>query len=212
MKDLFINTLFTDPWYFFMILVVVTFSVCLHEYFHARVALWMGDSTAADQGHLTLNPLRQMGITSLLMLLFLGLAWGAVPVDRSRFRSKWGDMLTSLAGPVTNLGLAVIAWILLFLLALLFPGGLQPDVFLLLVTFGVYNVALFLLNIIPIPGLDGWNVLLCFFPGLTRRIHSEWMMGLMILLFLLVLTFARYLFFAGTLFMGTALLAARLLD
>ena len=61
LADIFIQRLFDDPRSFFMLTFIVVFSVCLHEYSHAQVALWMGDSTAADRGHLTLNPLKQMG-------------------------------------------------------------------------------------------------------------------------------------------------------
>lgn len=90
---LFILRLKDDPVYFFMMSAIVIFSICFHEFSHARMALWMGDSTAADSGHLTLNPLKQMGVISLIMFLILGFAWGAVPVDPQKLRSRcrWGE-------------------------------------------------------------------------------------------------------------------------
>ena len=72
-------------------------SICLHEYFHAQVAFWCGDDTAAHYGHLTLNPLRQMGWISLVMFFILGIAWGMVPVDRRRL-SKGQAALVSFSG------------------------------------------------------------------------------------------------------------------
>ena len=57
--NLFITQAFTDTKMFLMVTLVVVFSICLHEFFHAWTALRFGDTTAADRGHLTLNPLRQ---------------------------------------------------------------------------------------------------------------------------------------------------------
>ena len=57
---MFITKLWTEPQEFFLIVLVVVFSICLHEFCHAYAALLLGDSTAADRGHLTLNPLKQM--------------------------------------------------------------------------------------------------------------------------------------------------------
>ena len=64
---LFIQTLWTNPVYFCMVCLIVTFSVCVHEYFHAQAAVWEGDYTLQD--HLTLNPMKQMGLMSLVMVV-----------------------------------------------------------------------------------------------------------------------------------------------
>ena len=104
---LFIQVLFTNPTYFLMVCLIVVFSVCLHEYFHAQVAVLEGDFTLRN--HLTLNPLKQMGFMSLLMLALIGIAWGSVPVDRSLLRSRWSMLKISLAGPLANLLLFLIS-------------------------------------------------------------------------------------------------------
>ena len=116
---LFILQLKENPTYFCLMTMIVIFSICFHEYCHARTALWMGDSTAADSGHLTLNPMKQMGMISVIMLLILGFAWGAVPVNPQKLRSKyrWGEFATSMAGPCGNLILFVIGWLAFGLIA-----------------------------------------------------------------------------------------------
>ncbi len=192
---LFIQTLFENPRLFFLQLLIVTFSICVHEYCHAWTALKMGDSTAADQGHLTLNPMKQMGWMSIAMLLFIGIAWGAVPVDRARLKSRYryGAVLTSLAGPFANLGLFLIAWILFGILMQNPPEKILyvlQAVFL----FGLMNGILFLLNILPIPGLDGGNCLLELFPDLCSRIYkSESARGVYVILIFAVFFFSSYL-------------------
>ena len=81
MPPMFIQYISTDPVFYFGWIVLAAFSICCHEYAHAYVALRVGDDTAARDGHLTLNPLVQMGFQSMLMLVFFGIAWGAVPVS-----------------------------------------------------------------------------------------------------------------------------------
>ena len=86
MSGLFITRLFEEPYYTFIWLLVIVFSICCHEFAHAWTALHQGDPTAAEQGHLTLNPLKQMGVFSLIMLAIMGIAWGAVTVNPSRMK------------------------------------------------------------------------------------------------------------------------------
>lgn len=110
--NLFITQLFEDPQRFFIWLLVVIFSICCHEFMHAWAALKQGDPTAADEGHLTLNPMKQMGPFSLVMLAVCGIAWGRVPVRPWQMRHRHSDALVSLAGPATNFGLFLIFGIL----------------------------------------------------------------------------------------------------
>ena len=97
---LFIQTLWTNPVYFFTVCLIVTFSVCLHEYFHAWMGVREGDYTLQD--HLTLNPVKQMGFMSLLMMAFFGIAWGGVPVNPTLLRGRWSMLKVSVAGPVAR--------------------------------------------------------------------------------------------------------------
>lgn len=206
---LFIQTLFVNPVVFLMTCLIVVFSVCLHEYFHAAVAVHEGDYTAAE--HLTLNPLRQMGFMSLLMLAFFGIAWGAVPVDSSLLRSRWSLLRVSLAGPAANLLLLLLAWCVCLILGL--PSvqtslasmnqTIVTAVYLFTMTFGIYNFVLLVFNLIPMPGLDGWNILSAVFPKI-QNIHSEFIKGAMLLVMLLAFFCVNILFAAGSFIMMLA--------
>lgn len=187
---MFISMLFESPRMFATALFLVVFSVCCHEFMHAFVALKMGDDTAARCGHLTLNPLRQMGLLSLVMLLFIGIAWGQVPVNRANFRSRAGMVLTSLAGPLTNFAL----WLIFIVLCLI--TGLHSDnrfAMSMLAYGAMLNFVLFVFNLLPIPGLDGFNILIEFFPGLFRR-DSEVIKGAYLLMVILLFACSDRLF------------------
>ena len=198
--NLFITRAFTEPKTFFMLTLVVVFSICLHEFFHAWTALQFGDTTAADRGHLTLNPLKQMGPMSIIMFLILGFAWGAVPVNPAALRARYrhAPAIVALAGPATNFGL--------FLIGFFFFGFLQTRIWNLVeneaagttilelfVILGSYNGFLCLFNLLPIPGLDGWNALTEYVPRM-RNINSEWVKGITIFLIFLLLFSVSYLF------------------
>ncbi|MFH0953838.1 MAG: site-2 protease family protein [Verrucomicrobiota bacterium] len=164
---LFISALFTEPFYYLAWVGVVTFSICFHEYSHASMALKMGDDTAARSGHLSLNPVVQMGQASLIMLLLIGIAWGAVPVNVGRLPGRKAAALVSFAGPASNL-----------LLCLVF-GALAVGLRVFVVVQGVTtlasrffalgctaNAVLFVFNMLPVPMLDGWPIFSLFFPAL----------------------------------------------
>ncbi len=180
--NLFINNLFRDPQFFFTWLVFIVFSVCCHEFMHAYVALKQGDSTAADMGHLTLNPLKQMGLFSLIMLAVAGIAWGAVPVRPYLMRHRHSDALVAFAGPATNLGLFLVFGVLCFGAEKFTNNEFAIDMLWL---GSLLNIVLFLLNLLPIPGLDGWTILRSFVPRIGD-LSSEWMKGIFFILFFLV--------------------------
>jgi len=187
---MFISMLWESSRKFATIMFLVTFSVCCHEFMHAFVALKMGDDTAARCGHLTLNPLKQMGIISLLMMIFIGIAWGQVPVNRANFRSRAGVVLTALAGPLTNLAL----WMIFIILCLATRMLSANDFAVEMLAYGaMLNMVLFIFNLLPIPGLDGFNVLIEFFPRLFRR-DSEVVKGAFILMVILLFTCSDWIF------------------
>lgn len=196
--NLFINMLWTNPQQFFIWMLVVVFSICCHEYAHAQVALWQGDSTAADQGHLTLNPLKQMGVFSLIMLIFIGIAWGAVPVNRQRMRHQYSSTLVAFAGPLTNL-----------ILFLLFCIGITlalhfnfKDSALRLFNIGaILNIVLFMFNMVPVPPLDGWGVLTGLFPKISLH-NSEFAKGAVLCTMLLVFISFQYIYLAANFLTG----------
>ena len=194
---LFVQRLFTDPTSYFIWVFLVVFSVCCHEYAHAPVALWQGDSTAADNGYLTLNPVRQMGLTSLIALLLIGITWGAVPVNPNRLRHRYSNALVAVSGPLMNLFLFFIFSIgasIVYLKA----GNLTVYQALLnlCVTGGVLNIVLLIFNLLPVPPLDGWSIFTFLFPH-VHRINSEIRNGIIFGLFILVFFSFGKLFLFG---------------
>jgi Zn-dependent protease len=160
-----IERLATDPGTFFLIVIVVVISICLHELAHGIVAVWLGDDTPIETGHMTLNPLVHMGPFSILALLLMGIAWGQMPVDRSRLRGKYAEALVAAAGPFCNVLIAIVSltafglWIRFGTPFSAEQSTTATNARKLLETFGVFNVALALFNLIPLPPLDGSRIL-----------------------------------------------------
>jgi len=198
--NLFIQYLFSDPHFFITVALVVLFSVSVHEYFHAQVALWEGDSTAADLGHLTLNPLKQLGVLSLIMFCLVGICWGSTPIDNARLRGRWSRLKVNMAGPFANLLLFAGSWVAY---GLLVHREISPGLISLIANLGITNFVLFTLNLIPAPGLDGWHIACEIFPSLNRP-QTETAKGIMIFLILAVFLFIDYLYKAGLIAMRVA--------
>ena len=142
-------TRFAADWRFYAALSLgVIFSICLHEFCHAWVALRQGDPTAADRGHLTLNPLKQMGLWSLIMFAMVGIAWGQVPVNPGRMRHRWSPALVAASGPLANLGLfCIFAAVTAFLYL---AGNEQPCAVRIFLHIAMMNSILVLLNMLPV--------------------------------------------------------------
>ncbi len=149
---------------------VLLFSVVIHEIAHGSVALYFGDPTAKLAGRLTLNPLKHLDpfgsvILPLMMLIFtMGqgpiFGWAKpVPVNPFYFRDlKKGEIFVSLAGPLTNISLALIFGLILRFFN--FP----PEISILFSTIVVINLILAVFNLLPIPPLDGSHVLFALLP------------------------------------------------
>ena len=186
----FIEYLWKDPTFFFAVTFLVVFSVCCHEFMHAWTALKQGDPTAADAGHLTLNPMKQMGWFSLLLLAFFGLAWGQVPVNPGNLRKPGAAVKVALAGPLTNLALA---FLFLLLCSILIRAGFPNEQGTYMIFYGaVLNIVLFVLNMIPVPGFDGYTVFSHFFPRFLR-FNSEAATVVTVILILILFGSFRYI-------------------
>lgn len=151
-------------------------SMTVHEAMHALVGLKLGDDTAAEQGRISLNPLKHIDpfmtvlLPAITLILFHAPILAAKPVpfnpDRVKF-DEFGAALIAFAGPLSNLLLA-IAGALLYKVVL--GGELVDQIFS---TFVWINVSLFVFNLIPIPPLDGSRVLYAFAPDPLRRIMEQ---------------------------------------
>jgi len=155
--NLFINYLTVRPQFYFCWVGSLVVSITLHEFSHAFMAREFGDETAASEGHLTLNPIKQMGLYSLACLFLFGICWGAVPVNRNKV-SRAGQSVISAAGPFANLLIAFCCAMLLRF----FPKHLLLNVAL------QANCLLFIFNMLPLPILDGWGILEPFIPPMKR--------------------------------------------
>jgi len=189
--NLFITYLWKDPRLFFTVAVVVVLSISIHEFMHACTALKCGDDTAARNGHLTLNPFKQMGPFSLLLFCLFGLAWGSVPVDPRKMRGRYAPALTAFAGPAANIVLSLFFIILTYVCFKKHIG----DEFAVDMLFyaSTLNVVLFFLNMLPVPGFDGFAILGTLFPRFLQN-SSEAVRGTVFLLVMLLFVFFDQLF------------------
>ena len=194
---MFISTLFSDPRAFATITLIVIFSICLHEYMHAWVALKMGDPTAALHGHLTMNPFKQMGLMSLIMLALIGIAWGQVPVNPDNLPTRKKRIAVALAGVCANIFLAICFTVLI---ALLICFASQHEFAIQMLLRGaVINLLLFFINIMPLPGLDGFNILREFLHINSQKSKEIANVVFFILMMLLIFSIDDIVRFSGNL-------------
>jgi Zn-dependent protease len=148
--------------------IVLVLSLTVHEFFHAWTAFRLGDDTAARMGRMTLNPIPHLDLigTVLLPLMNAPIGWAKpVPVNPANFRRdvrmSTGDILVSIAGPLSNLGLGLLAGLVYGLFLRWLPDLVAPGaaVRALLVQTILLNVGLAIFNVIPLPPLDGSHVL-----------------------------------------------------
>ena len=159
-------------------ILTLIIALTVHEFSHALIAYRFGDTTARDAGRLTLNPLKHLDVLGSLMLLLVGFGWAKpVPINpyALRRKSESAEMWVSLAGPASNLLLAVIAGLLLRLH--LFPwqasSGILPSAADFFFTFMTINLVLMLFNLIPLAPLDGEKVLAFFLPSKWSNSFSQ---------------------------------------
>ena len=139
-------------------LICITF----HELSHGYVAYRLGDNTAKNMGRLTLNPIKHIDIMGLLMMIVFKFGWAKpVPVDMRNFKNpKAGMAITALAGPVSNVILAGIAFFIYGVLFVWLSGSdFGQQVLSMIYITGYLSIALAVFNLLPIPPLDGSKVL-----------------------------------------------------
>lgn len=155
-------------------------SLTIHEYAHARTALAFGDTTARDQGRLTLNPMAHLDPVGTLCLIFARFGWARpVPVNPHRLHPpRIADIMVSLAGPASNLLIAVVCGLALRVLywKLGYPqeGTTLDHVHTMLMITMIVNVALCVFNLIPLFPLDGHHIVREQLSPLGKQRFMEW--------------------------------------
>ncbi len=151
------------------------FALTFHEFAHGFVAYRLGDPTAKDAGRLTLNPLKHLDPLGTIAFFIIKFGWAKpVPVNPRYFKNPKKDMLwVALAGPVTNLVLAVVSAIVtkgIWMLATVLPYSAVAEAILvplnsMLIASVWINLVLCIFNFLPIPPLDGSRILMGLLPN-----------------------------------------------
>jgi Zn-dependent protease len=173
------------------ILVALVVGITFHEFSHALVADQLGDHRPRALGRVSLNPLRHLDPLGAVVFVIAGFGWGKpVPVNAYALRpGRIGMTMVAVAGPLANF--AIAALVALAFRALQLAGLLDAEFPRLVVASIVFfNVALGLFNLIPIPPLDGYNVVLPLLPPRQAFIVQRYaQFGYLALLALVVLSY-----------------------
>ncbi|HOZ01018.1 MAG TPA: site-2 protease family protein [Candidatus Syntrophosphaera sp.] len=198
-----------------VVIFLVFYSIILHEISHAVVSQWLGDDTAKRLGRLSLNPFKHIDwfgtvLLPLLMYFTAGVIYGyakPVPINPYNYRNmKQGSGLTALAGPVTNLLIAIVFALLYHLNA----GTLIISEVCRMVVF--FNLLLAFFNLLPVPPLDGSKVLGMF---LSDEAYYKWtaqeQKGMLILFGVIIVSSMLHLNIVGKLIMPPIMFVMKLL-
>lgn len=171
----------------------VIIGLTIHEWAHAYAAYKLGDSTARDQGRLTLNPLKHLDPFGTLLILILGFGWAKpVQLNPKNLKHKHRDeILISIAGPLSNFLLGVLFLISARIVLNMDPSGVSTSTFIsidTLVKWAIINFGLAIFNMIPLPPLDGSHLYTTFFnkmtPALANRMYG---LGMVVLIAILLI-------------------------
>jgi Zn-dependent protease len=169
-------------------------ALTVHEYAHGAMSASLGDPTPEAQGRLTMNPLAHLDIFGTIMLVLVGFGWAKpVEVDPRYYKHPREDfMKVALAGPAANLLLCFLSFFIASVLAKFVAPRVGIRSFIGVATFlrwlALYNVWFAFFNLIPIPPLDGYNVLRRFLPY-EKAVAYESFIGRYSTLILIVLCF-----------------------
>ena len=180
---------------FAFVLVGWVISLCFHEFSHAVVARRFGDTTMAASGYLTLDPRKYMSGAASFLLPILALAMGgvafpggAVMIRTDLIRKPVHFSLIALAGPAATLACTIVV----YLVAMLLQNAVSAPLFDALMLLAFYLMMAFVLNMLPVPGLDGFAALRPWLPKNARIRVSPQVMGVITLGLLALVYFQGY--------------------
>jgi Zn-dependent protease len=175
-----------DPVGFIAFVIAIILGITVHEFMHAYTAHRLGDDTARLLGRLSLNPMAHLDPFGTLLLVLAGFGYGKpVPFNESRLRTTMGVTFVALAGPLANLVLAALCAIPLRFSSASLLGGAYEEILTAIV---LWNCVLAIFNLVPIPPLDGANVVYGLLPPRQQyswRTYQQY--GPFLLLFILLL-------------------------
>ncbi len=154
-------------------IIILLFSVIIHELSHGYVAYILGDDTAYNAGRLTLNPISHLDMVGSIIVPVLSIAFGGVfigwakpvPYNPRNIKSRYGEAFVASAGVISNFALAVISIIAYKLLSI--NGILNENIGRALFIIIAVNISLACFNLMPIPPFDGMSILQSLFPRLN---------------------------------------------
>jgi len=162
---------------------VILFALTVHEFCHAWVADMLGDDTAKRQGRLTLNPIAHLDVFGTILMFLAGFGWAKpVPVNPLNFENpRKGMLLVAIAGPISNLVMAIVAGMILKFGILDVKGtvinpsvtGIMPTLLVVVILTLQFGVALAVFNMLPLPPLDGSRVVYGLLPERQAYAYSR---------------------------------------
>lgn len=167
-----------DIIYYVMLAVASLISITLHECAHGYTAYFLGDPTAKNSGRLTLNPIKHIDPVGLIMLILLKIGYAKpVPVNPYYFKDrKKGMRLVGLAGPLTNLLLAILAGNIVKILVNtgIYSYDAKYYIAMFLLLFTQLNIGYAVFNLLPFPPLDGSKIFVSFLPDKWEAVFYKY--------------------------------------
>lgn len=183
-----ISQFFTSPITAIIFVAALVLAITIHEFSHAWLAYKLGDDTPYLQGRVTLNPAAHLDLFGSLAMLLFGFGWGKpVQYNPMRLKERIYELYIALAGPISNLLLAILVNLLIFVQIKVGFTLIHP---LILNIIAQISVLLAAFNILPIPPLDGSSIIAYFWPDYRSLFGGR--IGLIIVLALVFISIPGY--------------------